>query len=204
MTSRGKCRLKAPGCDDLVEADLVDELSKDDLIRAHLDWAPVRLAALQRLHEAKRPWPEHWHWDWSKKADMLDLLAYRCMGIEQGGRMQGLMMLSTIAIKGRVAGQEGKAVLYIEFLETAPWNLRDLAGTPQFLGVGVRLLEAAIEFSGDEGFGGRVGLHSLPQSDEFYRKYMTDLGADSGHSQGLRYFEMSAEQVRYFREEGKP
>jgi len=200
MSSRRKCYLKAPQSGDLIEAELVDELSKDDLVRVHLDWAPVRLEALKRLHQAQRPWPEHWHWDWSQKADMLNLLAYRCMGIEQKGRMQGLMMLSTLAVKGRLGSQAGKAVLYIEFLESAPWNLRDLVGTPQFLGVGVRLLEAAIDFSEEEGFGGRIGLHSLPQSDEFYRKYMSDLGPDSSQSQGLRYFEMSVEQVRYFLE----
>jgi hypothetical protein len=204
MSFRRKCSLKASKGDDLVDAELIDELSKDDLVRAHLDWAPVRLEALKRLHEAKRPWPEHWHWDWSKKADMLDFLAYRCMGIEQGGRMQGLMMLSTLVAKGRLEGQIGKAILYIEFLETAPWNMRELAGTPLFLGVGVRLLEAAAEFSVAEGFGGRVGLHSLPQSDDFYRKYMTDMGLDSSQSQGLRYFEMSAEQMRYFVEGRKP
>ncbi len=204
MSSRRKCCLKAPQSDDLVEAELIDELSKDDLLRTHLDWAPVRLEALKRLHEAKRPWPEHWHWDWSKKANMLDLLAYRCMGIEQDGRMQGLMMLSTLAVKGRLPVQAGKAVLYIEFLESAPWNLRSLTSTPQFLGVGVRLLEAAVEVSEEEGFGGRIGLHSLPQSDDFYRKYMTDLGPDPNHAEGLRYFEMSVDQVRYFLEGRKP
>ena len=204
MKLRRKCGLKVAARDDLIEADLVDELSKDDLMQAHLEWGPVRLEALRRLREVKCPWPEHWHWDWSKKADLLDLLAYRCMGIRHGERMQGLMMISTIASKGRLPGQQGKAVLYIEFLESAPWNLRALTEAPQFLGVGVRLLEAAVEFSGEEGFGGRVGLHSLPQSDEFYRKYMTDLGLDSRQSQGLRYFEMSAEQVRYFLEGRKP
>jgi hypothetical protein len=54
MSARRKCHVKAPGSVDLVEAALVDDLSKDDLIRAHLDWAPVRLAALKRLHEAQR------------------------------------------------------------------------------------------------------------------------------------------------------
>ena len=204
MSKRKKCYLKAPGSGELVEAAVVDELSKDDLIRAHLDWAPVRLVALKRLHEAKRPWPEHWHWDWSKKADMLDLLAYRCMGIEQDGRIQGMMMLSTIAAKGRLKPQEAKAILYIEFLESAPWNLRALVEAPKFLGIGIRLLEAAIRFSEEEGFGGRIGLHSLPQSEDFYRKYMTDLGPDSGQSQGLRYFEMSAEQIHNFLEGKKP
>ena len=120
MKFRRKCGLKVPARDDLVEADLVDELSKDDLMQAHLEWGPIRLEALKRLREAKRSWPEHWHWDWSKKADLLDLLAYRCIGLTQGERMQGLMMISTIARKGRLPEQQGKAVLYIEFLESAP------------------------------------------------------------------------------------
>ena len=203
MSSRRTCRLRSAERDDLVDADLVDELSKDDLVRAHLDWAPVRLEALKRLRAANLPWPEHWHWDWSQKAGMLDLLAYRCMGIEHGGRMQGLMMLSTVAVKGRLAQHLGKPALYVEFLETAPWNLRALTGTPQFLGVGVRLLEAAVVFSQQEGFSGRLGLHSLPQSEGFYRRYMTDLGLDPKHSQRLRYFEMHAQQGRYFLEGGK-
>ena len=71
MKVRRNCGLKVPELDHLVEADLVDELSKDDLMQAHLDWAPVRLEALKRLQEAKLPWPEHWHWDWSKKADAI-------------------------------------------------------------------------------------------------------------------------------------
>src|ERR1700722_4679147 len=199
MSSRRKSRLKPVGKNALVEAHIVDELSKEELMAAHLDWAPVRLEALKRLFETKGSWPEHWHWDWSKKADLLDLLAYRCMGIECEGHMQGLMMASTIAGKTRL-GPQGKAILYIEYIESAPWNLKDLVEDPKYSGVGIALLEAAIEFSEEEGFGGRIGLHSLPQSEEFYRKYMTDMGQDPDHPEGLRYFEMSAEQARAFLE----
>lgn len=200
MSSRKKSRLKRAGVDEIVDAEIVDQLSKEELMATHLDWAPVRLDALKRLYKEKRSWPEHWHWDWNRKAELLNLLAYRCLGIECEGRMQGLMMVSTIAGKSRLGGQLGKAILYVEFVETAPWNLKDLVEDPKFSGVGVALLEAAIEFSEQEGFGGRIGLHSLPQSEQFYRKYMTDLGPDAGHSEGLRYFEMSVEQVRYFLE----
>ena len=200
MSSRKKSRLKRAGVDEIVDAEIVDQLSKEELMATHLDWAPVRLDALKRLYNEKRSWPEHWHWDWNRKAELLNLLAYRCLGIECEGRMQGLMMVSTIAGKSRLGGQLGKAILYVEFVETAPWNLKDLVEDPKFSGVGVALLEAAIEFSEQEGFGGRIGLHSLPQSEQFYRKYMTDLGPDAGHSEGLRYFEMSVEQVRYFLE----
>lgn len=198
MSSRRKSRLKRNGKNELVDADIVDELSKDELLAIHLDWEPERLAALKELLDAKEPWPEHWHWDWSKKAGLLDFMAYRCMGIECEGRMQGLLMASTIAGASRV-GATGKAILYIEYVESAPWNVKDLVDDPKFSGVGIALLEAAIELSEEEGFGGRIGLHSLPQSEAFYRKYMTDLGPDA-KNQGLRYFEMSVEQARLFLE----
>jgi len=57
---------------------------------------------------------------------------------------------------------------------------------------------AARADSEDEGFKGRLGLHSLPQADNFYRKIgMTDLGQDASY-QNLRYFEMTSEQARAF------
>jgi hypothetical protein len=198
MSSRRKSRLKRAGKNELVAAEIVDALSKDELLATHLDWEPERLEALKELLNAKEPWPEHWHWDWSKKAGLLDFMAYRCMGIECEGRMQGLLMASTLARSSRVE-PTGKAVLFVEYIESAPWNLKDLVDEPKFSGVGIALLEAAIELSEEEGFGGRIGLHSLPQSEAFYRKYMTDLGPDAGH-QGLHYFEMSAEQARLFLE----
>ena len=198
MSSRRKSRLKRAGKKELVQAEIVVALSKEELLATHLDWEPERLKALKELFDAKEPWPEHWHWDWSKKAGLLDFMAYRCMGIECEGRMQGLMMASTIAGASRVE-PVGKAVLYVEYIESAPWNLSDLVDDPKFSGVGIALLEAAIELSEEEGFGGRIGLHSLPQSEAFYRKYMTDLGPDPNH-QGLHYFEMSVEQARLFLE----
>lgn len=204
MKVRRKCALKVPASGVLVEADLVDELSKDDLTCAHLAWSPIRLEALAHLLKEQRPWPEHWHWDWSKKADLLDMLAFRCLGIVQGDQMQGLMMLSTIAGAGRLPGQQGKAVLPVEYLESAPWNLRFLVAAPRFLGVGVRLLEAAVQISEEEEFGGRVGLHSLPQSEDFYRKYMTDLGPDPKHPHRLNYFEMDDANLRHFLEGRNP
>lgn len=65
-------------------------------------------------------------------------------------------------------------------------------------------MTAAIAVSEDEGFKGRLGLHSLPQADDFYRKIgMTDLGQDAAY-QNLRYFEMTSEQARaFFEQEGE-
>jgi len=183
----------------VVEATLFEEVARDTLIQVHIDWQPVRLEGVKRAITKGGKVPEHWHWDWSQKADRLRLLAYRCFGIECEGQMQGLMMVSTIGRRSRMANQASKPVLYIEYIESAPWNLADIVQRPRFSGVGIALLEAAIQFSDGEGFGGRLGLHSLPQSEPFYRRFMSDLGIDK-NKEGLRYFEMTAEQARAFLE----
>jgi hypothetical protein len=54
MSSRKKSRLKRAGVDEIVDAEIVDQLSKEELMATHLDWAPVRLDALKRLHSRSR------------------------------------------------------------------------------------------------------------------------------------------------------
>ena len=87
----------------------------------------------------------------------------------------------------------------MEYVENAPWNRADLFGSPRYRGVGSILMRAAVELSEESGFRGRVGLHSLPQANDFYANTcgMKDLGADPD-CQNLRYFEMTPEQAREF------
>ena len=61
------------------------------------------------------------------------------------------------------------------------------------------MIAAAIHLSLAEEFSGRVGLHSLPQADDWYSRGcgMTDLGPDPA-VQNLRYFEMTPEQAAEF------
>jgi hypothetical protein len=63
-------------------------------------------------------------------------------------------------------------------------------------------MAAVIQISQAEEFAGRTGLHSLPQSESWYRENcgMTDLGPDPNDRSKLRYFEMTAEQANKFLE----
>ena len=198
MTNRRPTRLLRRSDEKLVQAEILNEISREELIDIHLDWQPDRLEALKSLRGQGKPWPENWHWDWGAKAENLNFLACRCFAVECQGRVQGLMMISTIGWRGRIEVQAGKPVLYIEYIESAPWNLAGLVKTPRFSGVGIALIQTAIQVSADEGFAGRVALHSLPQSLPFYRRYMHDLGIDATHSENLRYFEMTGEQANEF------
>ncbi|WFU26773.1 GNAT family N-acetyltransferase [Bradyrhizobium sp. CB1717] len=143
-------------------------------------------------------WPQSWHWDWSKKtARVQGLLAFRGFSIVAQGKTQGLAQVD-LTKAAREANQRGKPLVYLEYLEVAPWNRPDLGNAPRLRGVGTALITAAVALSEDEGFKGRLGLHSLPQADNFYRKIgMTDLGQDAAY-QNLRYFEMTSEQARAF------
>src|SRR5271156_3290416 len=103
-------------------------------------------------------------------------------------------------ISGQSPSQAGKPLVYLDYLEVAPWNRPDFGPVPRLRGVGSALITAAVALSDEEGFKGRLGLHSLPQADAFYRKIgMTDLGPDPAY-QNLRYFEMTVEQARTFLE----
>ena len=198
MTSRRPTRLFNRANEKVVPAEILNEISRDELVDVHLDWQPARLEALKNLRSRGKPWPENWHWDWSTKADNLNFLAYRCFAVECESRTQGLMMISTIGWHGRIDVQAGKPVLYIEYVESAPWNLAAFVERPLFSGIGVALIQAAIRVSVDEGFAGRIALHSLPQSQPFYRRYMHDLGIDLSHTEKLCYFEMTETQAKEF------
>lgn len=67
---------------------------------------------------------------------------------------------------------EGQAVVYIEHVQSAPWNNRriceELRVPPRFKGVGESLVEYAVRRSIETGCAGRVLLFSLPEAESFY------------------------------------
>jgi hypothetical protein len=87
-------------------------------------------------------------------------------------------------------------VLHVDYLESAPWNAAQALAVPRFLGVGTVLLAEAVRISGEMGLGGRVGLHALPQAEDFYRSQcrMTEFGKDVDCFD-LTYFEFTSQQA---------
>jgi hypothetical protein len=190
--------------DEIVAADLIDGVTQELVEQTEDRWTVPRLQGALRCHRSGRSVPEHFHWDWRRKAPKLRLLAYRCFGLECQGEMQGLMMVNTASCVARLEPDRRKPLVYVDYLESAPWNLQGLVDEPRFGAVGVRLFEAAVRFSLTEGFGGRVGLHALPQAEDFYGRacQMTRVEPDP-NVQGLWWFELTAEQARAFLGEGE-
>ena len=187
-----------------VEAELRDAIEHAQLDDWQTKWQPAHLAVLQELARSGVPvadWPQSWHWNWQQKtAQVQGLLGFRGFSVVARLVTQGLAQIDLTKF-ARESSQAGKPLVYLDYLEVAPWNRPGFGAAPQLRGVGSALISAAVTLSLEEDYKGRIGLHSLPQADAFYRKIgMTDLGPDVAY-QNLRYFEMTAEQARVFLEQ---
>lgn len=188
-----------------VPAELWDAITDSHIQDWREHWTPLVVGRLTQLVNAGvtyEHWPQSWRWNWQAKMDQIaGLLACPTFAIVCQGKTQGLMQLS-LTEQSRLESQQGKPLVYVEYLEAAPWNRSEIVPNPQLRGVGVLLIRAAIESSINEEFQGRIGLHSLPQSNNFYGNKcgMTDLGKDT--AKNMNYFEMTPDQAQSFLKTG--
>jgi hypothetical protein len=201
MSARGVEILRAND-GALVPAFLHDALSHVDFVLAERSWHDERVRIHQELLTAgvsRAQWPQSIHWDWTRKAPMLARLEISGHGAVAEGAWQGLMLTKTASQFARLGEDRGKPIVYIDYLEVAPWNwpLSSIGRRPRYKGIGSLLFTQAVRQSFAEEFRGRVGLHSLPQAEEFYRTVlgMTAVERDSA-KQNLMYFELTREQAR--------
>jgi hypothetical protein len=89
-------------------------------------------------------------------------------------------------------------IVYVDYVAVAPWNRKIVQHPQRFKNLGKVMLGQAVATSIAAGLDGRCGLHSLPQSEGFYRRIgMSDFGTDLAYS-SLRYFEFSVQAARNF------
>lgn len=187
-----------------VEAELRDAIEQAQLDDWQTQWQPALFRLLQELIRRGVPpedWPQSWCWNWqAKTARVVGLLGFQGFSVVCAGVTQGLMRVD-LTKTAQASTQKGKPLVYVDFLEVAPWNWPAQGQAVRYKGVGMALMVAAAALSEQEGFRGRIGLHSLPQSESFYRDRcrMIDLGPDAAY-QNLRYFEMTPDQAKAFLE----
>lgn len=179
-----------------VETLLYGGLRPEDLLLIEREWGPERLGVFQALIASGAPrteWPQSLHWNWDKKAPELRLLEAQGFGVHADGSWQGAMLTKTASHVVRLSEDRGRPLVYVDYLEAAPWNWRvgPIGQEGRFKGAGSVLFIAAVEQSIEEGFHGRVGLHALPQAERFYTEAcgMTCLGPDPA-KQNLPYYEL--------------
>ena len=171
------------------DAELWDAITEQQLADWEGEWLPELFKSVQKMKRAgveRELWPQSRHWDWrSKTASLQGMLARQGFSVVCDGVTQGMMIVDTTTKRCR---QE---------------LLND---SPKYRGIGSVLIRTVIELSKKEEFKGRIGLHSLPQSNSFYANScgMTDLGADPNPVYApMRYFEMTEGQAEAFIEKGR-
>jgi hypothetical protein len=131
-------------------------------------------------------------WSWAYKLRLAtNEPRYEAYVVEIEQVAHGVMLLETEWHRSWLDGPIERRIplVYVEYLASAPWNRRLIEDPPSFVGIGKSLLVFARQRSVEMGYGGRVGLHSLPTSETFYqRQGMPDYGADPDKD-GLVYFE---------------
>lgn len=140
-----------------------------------------------------KPYPgvaeaEDAEWNWRRKVRIYGAdPGVEIWAIECDEATQGLMMLRSQGHRSWVVPSQ--RIVYVDFLATAQWNRPSIQSPPRYRLVGSILLRFAKVRSEKLGLRGAVGLHSLPRSEEFYKKQgMVDWGQDAEY-QNLRYFE---------------
>jgi len=186
-----------------VDAELWSPITEKHLADWEAEWMPVLFSHLKALNSAgieRHHWPQNRHWNWRDKITSIEKslgnpsFAIVCHGVTQA------MMITDLRRRGRIESQKGDHLVYVDYLEAAPWNRPGLSESPpRYKGAGSLMIGLAIKLSIEEGFKGRIALHSLPQANDFYANKcgMTDLGPDQ-HYENLRYFEMTTEQAETY------
>ena len=200
---KGKLNIRHLATETDAEAELFDDVTPADFIESQSLWRPVLWAACRILHLKGKPLPLYKHWDWTQKAPALGRLDVTFFGLRCRGHLQGLMKADTGSLnRCRLDAQKGKELVYVDYVETAPWNIKDymeaLGRQALFSRVGARLMQAAVTLSLENELKGRVGLHSLPDAEDFYRGIgMTPTERDP-NKENLLWFEFTPEAAEDF------
>jgi GNAT superfamily N-acetyltransferase len=160
----------------LLGAEISSRVTREDFIHTDAKWANFKRSHARQSASL----PDHHDWNWGRKSIDADH-EHGFLALKFEGEIEGYLMFSSDPVPSRHYDNPGAPVLYVDYLETAPWNQRDYAGeSARFWGVGVSLMSAAIEMSKELGCEGRLGLHSLESAKKFYMAQgFTNLGFDA-------------------------
>lgn len=138
------------------------------------------------------------HWDWRSKMDSMGPeLAHASFFVGGESCVESIMECHLLHF-AREPSQVSQPIVYVKHVAVAPWNRTQIQNPRRLEKLGDLMMATAVSLSQDDGFGGRVGLHSLVQAEGFYQRCgMSDLGPDE-HYNGLRYFEFTNEQATAF------
>lgn len=188
--SATKIFLKDVASGELREAELFQGIQERHLTDVEGIWQPALILLERWSGFDHRQESAHWNWR-AKMKHARRKRTQQSFAIVYRDVTQGLMIVDPTR-EARLKPDRDKRLVYLDYLEVAPWNRPGWQPHRVFQSVGTVLVRAAIQVSLDNGHDGRIGLHSLPQADNFYCNLgMTNLGPDADY-QNLCYFEFDS------------
>jgi hypothetical protein len=194
--------------DALLSGLLYSGLRAVDLTLIERQWSPWRQNIVRQLSDRcidPSDWPQSLHWDWFAKLRYLQVMEVEVSAIDLEGEWQAVVMLEVATHSCHLEGQAGKPLVYIEYIETAPWNwpIPELGLSRRYKGLGHILFRHVVRRSFQLGYQGRVGLVALPQAKKFYQSIlkMTHISDETSFGD-LSYFELTeARALEFINEE---
>lgn len=185
-----------------VAVELHDDLTLDVLLDVEDQWTPSRQQLRAKLQAAGIPrgsWPESLHWDWGRKSLRLtfgDPDDFRIMALRRQAVWEAAVVTLCKNQLASLAPDAGKPLVYVDYLEVAPWNWTvDKMQARKHKAAGPVLLRTAVEQSYAKEWEGRVGLHALPQAASFYVSQGFQFVKNDPAKQNLPYYELSAAEA---------
>lgn len=207
-------QLYSPEDDDQREVEVFDAIDKSHVDYIDREWAPLlksqrQLAAI-RFKQLGKSSDDEWqqllgeygapdsHWDWNDFAKpSIARSTHKSFSVLSGGDVEAVMVVD-LTQRCELSEQADEHLVYIENLAVAPWNRDEIQSPRRFGGLGKVMLALAVELSRNEGWDGRVGLHSLSQSEDFYQKCsLVRVKKDSSH-EDLWYYEFTPSLANKF------
>jgi hypothetical protein len=138
-------------------------------------------------------------WDWAALVQQHpDGAEWRQFQLTAAEHVQGLLIVRSLWAT-RSPANTGMSGAYMEYVATAPWNRLDEYGRRvderfgRVAPVGRLLVGAAIDLSCKLGWSGRLGWHSKPGAEKWYKDVLPGIwaGGPDLEEEGLEYFEIS-------------
>ena len=89
-----------------------------------LTYIETLFSALRSELTSEQPDFEHGHWDWQNKIDAVNRGRQIIIGVEYDHEFQGLLAMQSNTATSKIDSQP---LIYVDFLEVAPWNLERFA-----------------------------------------------------------------------------
>jgi hypothetical protein len=143
MVTKSEILLRHAASDSNWPAVFLDKILERHVADIETQWKPFLQKHLTSAPQLRH---ESAHWNWRGKVTSGNLqFGFRSFAIECDSLTQGVMIANLVE-SSRLPSTKGKPLVYVEYLETAPWN-RPTLRQPRFRGVGTIMMSAAIQLS---------------------------------------------------------